>query len=236
MTDTIVLLAAVRHEIAPCAALLSLRRCGIRYTGCVDGRRIVAMISGVGETRAVRALEDVVGAERPARLVHLGFAGALNPALRVGDVPEFSGVVDESGGRVGIGVEQPQARPKVEATGDGPTLLTAQQLADSTAMKRKLFERHGACAVDMETYAVARRAAEMALPLTVLRAISDDADTVVPAAALSWVNADGSIDAWAATRHLARRPWLVGPVMRLKQGCDRAAERLATRVAEMLAR
>ena len=233
MTGTIALLAAVRQEIAPCAALLSLRHSNNRYSGYVAGRRVVAMTSGLGEARALQAFEKLMADEQPARLVHLGFAGALDPGLRVGDVPEFSKVTNESGRQVKIRGDHPT--PVRAAVDDGRTLLTVQQVVGSATTKRRLFERYGACAVDMETYAVARRAVETALPLTVMRAISDEVDTDVPDVAQTWVNADGSTDLIAATRCLAVRPWLIRRMFRLKHGCDLAAGCLAKRVAILIA-
>ena len=234
MKDTIALLAAVHQELAPCVAHLSLRRRGKQYIGCVGDRRIVAMTSGVGGNRAMEAIDQLAAGQRPIRLIHIGFAGALDPTLQVADVPDFRWVMDESGARIELDGAGPKPGSAPSRAADGLKLLTVAQLAGSARMKRCLFERHGACAVDMESYAVARHAAGLTLPLTILRAISDKAETDIPSAAVSWVNSDGSTNWRAATRYLAARPWHVRAMMHLKQSGHLAAERLAERVAELI--
>ena len=61
----------------------------------------------------------------------------------------------------------------------GP-ILTADRVVRLPDDKRSLFERYGALAVDMETFAVAEVCARCQTPFASIRAINDTADESLP--------------------------------------------------------
>ena len=72
--------------------------------------------------------------------------------------------------------------------------------------KRQLFEHSLADAVDLESGAVARAAAEKELPFAVLRAVADPAERDLPPAALIALNSAGDIKISAVLGSVLRQP------------------------------
>jgi adenosylhomocysteine nucleosidase len=70
-------------------------------------------------------------------------------------------------------------------------ILGLDRMLSSPQEKADAFARHGALAIDMESHHVARAAGERNLPFIAVRAISDQADEVLPAIMATFVDADG---------------------------------------------
>jgi len=102
--------------------------------------------TGIGAYAARVALELAVCEELPERVISSGFAGALAPELRIGEI-----VTDAQ-------------------------VATADAVLATAAAKRTFRESTGAYAVDMETAAIREVCAAAGVPLAVLRAISDGAE------------------------------------------------------------
>jgi uridine phosphorylase len=171
-----------------------------RRTAASRGVRIVH--TGVGAHAARAALELAVRQELPERVISSGFAGALTPELRVGDV-----VCDARGTRFA------SARD---------VLATAQD-------KREFRERTGADVVDMETDAIREVCAAAGVPMTALRVISDGSedDLGLPPGLLDGLAAKspGAMfrAAWMLLRDSARRR----AFLRLVRNCRAAQLALA---------
>lgn len=125
------------------------------------------------------------------RLVSFGLAGSLGE-LGVGDVVDATRVVDETGTTLwegpGLGVRS--ARPGV--------VLGGGVLVHDAAERARLRETSGADAVDMES-AVLARSGRLA---GVLRAVSDDADSVIEGVDTT-VHADGRTNVAGLLRWIA---------------------------------
>jgi hypothetical protein len=224
------LLAALRDEIWPCVKALSLsptQQPG-RYSS-LDGT-VIARYVGIGAQRALAALHEEHRRGPLRQVVHLGFAGGLDPELKPGELIEPSWVADESGACVAVrpGEERPPYVPPRSM------LLTLGRLADSPQTKRTLFEASGAGAVDMESLHSVRWAASCDMPIRLLRAISDPANTALPAAAATWVRPDGTADVGRAMAYLARHPLMAATLMKLNSASKAGARALAQRVAQWL--
>ncbi|MCC7144920.1 MAG: hypothetical protein IT443_00590 [Phycisphaeraceae bacterium] len=259
---TILLLAAISEEIAPTLRLLGLRspRPGINraghcvpgpgaqspvqndskqpgefWTSCFGSTRLIAAVSGMGSRSACQALACLNEQFKPSRVILLGFAGGLNPSLKPGHVLPVREVINESGQF--LPCELPPALEPAPAYWHMPArLLTVDHLAATPAAKTSLRSRTSADLVDMETYAVARLARALGLPLTVLRAVSDPADTVLPAALLTCVKPDGRPDRLAALRYLWRHPRDLPQLLRLARHARLCSQRLAQVVQLLLKR
>ena len=118
-----------------------------------DGRRFkffengqaVLVCGGIGADRARRAAEAVIALYGPGLVLSVGFAGGLDPALKVGDIFYPSRVVDVCDGS------------SVETGAGRGVLVSVAGIAD-VEQKAKLAQSYGAQAVDMEAAAVARGA------------------------------------------------------------------------------
>src|SRR5262249_24584414 len=86
-----------------------------------------------------------------------------------------------------------------EITGADHPIATASD-------KRRLHDRTGAAAVDMESHIAARIAAAHKIPFAICRTIIDAAHRDLPPAALVGLRDDGTPDVLAVARSLARQP------------------------------
>jgi hypothetical protein len=80
--------------------------------------------------------------------------------------------------------------------------------------KRALHLKTGAIAVDMESHVVADVAAEHGLPMAAIRVVTDPAVRAVPAAALTAMRPNGTIDLVAMARSLLRKPRELSALLR----------------------
>ena len=91
---------------------------------------------------ARRAAEAVIARYHPELVCSVGFAGALHPDLRVGDIVTPAVVVDARDGS------------RIEIPGGKEVLVTFMAVAGA-AQKTNLAQAYGAQAVDMEAAGVA---------------------------------------------------------------------------------
>ena len=137
-------------------------------------------------------------------LVSFGIAGALHPDLRAGDALIGTAVIDPGGevrraddhwlNEIAPGSVFGVRGWRIAALEDGQSagaLLGLDTLLSSPAEKAAAFARTGALAVDMESHHVARAATAHGLPFIAIRAISDRADEVLPAAFAGFVTPEG---------------------------------------------
>ena len=117
-------------------------------------------------------------------LVSFGLAGALD-GLPSGTVLDATRVVDEEGNVLweGAGLGVPGSRPA--------TILAADRLIDDPAERRRLFERTGADAVDLESGPLARsgrlRGCLRAISDTPERTLSGICQAVKPQGRYDWL-------------------------------------------------
>ena len=179
------------------------------------GGRACVVVTGIGAERATARVERLLREQRPSLLLHVGFAGGLDPALKPGDVLRIGRVISESGDRI-----------ELDGTDGRAVLLTADSVADSPAKKAELFRSHLASAVDMETYYVARLAQQAGVKMVALRAISDAAHTMLPAACVNWVTHEGESRPLAAVTYMLTRPWHIPELVEVARGVRLACRRL----------
>lgn len=158
--------------------------------------------------------ETIVGRlvmEGAAALVGFGLAGGLDPALRPGDLLLPDEVCLEDGTVIPVHAGWRAALLARGLRACGGRILASRAVVTDPASKRRLFERTGAAAVDMESGAVARSG----LPFVVLRAVGDPARRAIPAAALAGVGPDGSVRPAAVALRLLAAPWQLPALLRL---------------------
>ncbi|HET9753750.1 MAG TPA: hypothetical protein VFP52_12340, partial [Myxococcales bacterium] len=109
-------------------------------------------------------------------VVSCGFAGALSPSLRAGDLLVATAVRAPDGERLQA-PELPASRALAQAA-RGEIACADRVLA--TPEEKRALGAGGALAVDLESAQVARAAAEAGVPWLAVRAIVDDARTSPP--------------------------------------------------------
>jgi adenosylhomocysteine nucleosidase len=128
------------------------------------GREVIAIANGAGAPRAFAA---VLLAPKPSAVCSIGFCGALDESLRIGDVVVGTEIRDgESTWPTAI-PDPPPATAVVVASID--------HIARTAAEKRNL-RATGASIVEMEAAGAARASEDLDLPFYCIRAVSDLAD------------------------------------------------------------
>jgi adenosylhomocysteine nucleosidase len=172
----------------------------------------VLVCGGIGAEAARRATEAAIALYRPELVISVGFAGALDPALKVGEVFLPNRVVDA---RDGSGVE---------VAGGRGVLVSAASVA-GVEQKAKLSASYGAQAVDMEAAAVARGAQARGVRFVAVKAISDESAFEVPS--MDWfVDGRGQFHTGRFVISLTLRPWLWPRVIQLGRNSGKASRAL----------
>jgi adenosylhomocysteine nucleosidase len=215
----VAIIAALESELQP------LVKAWKRSTLSVDGKAVtchesegaIAVAGGIGSRRAEAVAKAVVEAFRPQVLVSAGLAGALIPTLKVGAVVLPNVIVDAE-----TGVEY-----RCDVGGDvigGGILVTAQEVAAAES-KRRLVDRFHALTVDMEAAGVARVAQQKGAGFRCVKAISDEADFVMPPLS-RFVAVDGQFERGKFIRWLALRPQHWAKTIALGRNSARASRAL----------
>jgi adenosylhomocysteine nucleosidase len=204
------LVVALERELRLVAQAMGGRPHAGVARGRLGGREVAAIAVGMGgDPRAA------IEAEHPALVVSCGFAGALSPSLRAGDLVLATAVRAKDGELL----EAPQlsmARAFPDAV-RGEIACAERVLA--TPEEKRALAAGGALAVDLESAQVARAAVAAGVPWLALRAIVDDARTSLPA----FAREGGNDYLWPALRHA-----LHGPSAILELGRLALAERAAS--------
>jgi adenosylhomocysteine nucleosidase len=162
-------------------------------------------------------------------LASFGLAGALDPRLPPGTIMVAAEVASEEG--AALATDELWRTRMLGALGaqqrsSGRLLSTAHPVSSARA-KASLFAASGACAVDMESFGVARAARRARLPFLAVRVIIDGAADALPHAVLAAIGPDGHTSTAALLQQLARRPGDLAPLLRLARGYRRASRSLA---------
>jgi nucleoside phosphorylase len=187
--------AALEEElkvgIELCAANKKIPGLGISvWQGDCNNRTIRFLKTGVGPERSAASLETALAAMRPSRILVVGYAGALDPSLKLGDLVAVENALAFS-------LDQsPRAWERVRLDGSfmltdadelvqaGRSLslaifagdaMTSRHVLGDPAHKQILYARFRALIADMETAALARVAAQRGVPLSCIRVVSDEA-------------------------------------------------------------
>jgi adenosylhomocysteine nucleosidase len=148
--------------------------------GNLGEAEIVLAHTGVGLDAATTSVRTLLRAYRADYLICAGFAGALDPGLRVGDLI------------VATNYSSANLLPPCRAALAGNSrsffgsLTTERDATESAAAKTDLARRTGALAVDMETSAVALECAQAGIPILAVRVISDAASSSLPVPMADW--------------------------------------------------
>lgn len=132
---------------------------------------VAVLHTGVGEKTCRARIARFVESRKLEFLISSGFAGGVDPGLRVGDLLLAENFSDP----------QLLARARdllVSAVGE---LITAAVVIESEIDRQQFATENGAAAVDMETEFIAEACAALKIPMLSLRAISDTALAPFPA-------------------------------------------------------
>ena len=181
---------------------------------------MVVVCGGIGLEAARRAAEAVIGLYHPALLQSVGFAGALDSSLQVGDIFMPTVVIDSrDSSRVEVeidGATAPQQRSS--------SLVTFMDVA-GMQQKASLAKSYGAQAVDMEAAGVAAAARAHGIAFAATKVISDELTFEMPHMA-RFFDARGQFRTASFAAFVALRPTLWRRVAQLARNSRKAARAL----------
>jgi adenosylhomocysteine nucleosidase len=238
-------LAALRRQLWGSRRL----RGGHDFTTGWLGRAPVALaVTGDGERNAYDGLCSLLCTLEVRRVLVVGVSGALSQALELGSLLVSERVLQEGGEQL----LEPRVLDPEEALVEAASrlcvasravLISARQLADTPAEKRRLLELLDArdgnapilqgppsgargvrlAAVDLESAAYARAAVEAGVPWLCVRAISDTAEEALPALLNRCRDGGGAVQRGRVARGLLREPRTVPALLSLRQRVRRCA-------------
>jgi len=180
---------------------------------------VFTLIVGIGRANAGKSVRRFLSSVSPQLVFTCGFAGGLNPELKLGDVIFESGMQKAESGNL---------EERLLAAGAKPAkIFCADRIAITVAEKKALRAETGADVVEMESAAIHAVCAEKNIPCVTVRVISDTAHEDLPLDFNALAKPDRSIDfgklAWA----IAKSPGQIGALMKLQKKTSFAARQLA---------
>ncbi len=210
----VAIVAALEREVSPLVKnwQVSEREFDGRHFRFFEKDEVVVVCGGIGAQAARRAAEAIISLYAAKVVCSAGFAGALDPGIKVADVIQPRRVVNAGDGS-SVTLER------------GEGVLVSFGSVASLEQKAKLRDSFAAQAVDMEASAVARAAEVRGVRFAVVKVISDEFDFSFPSME-RFVDANGLFlearFAWFAVF----RPWLWPQVAHLARNSRRASRAL----------
>ena len=220
MTNTqshpIILLTATVVEMQPLVKQLHLeQQSPLSWQGEVAGMTVIAQVTGMGPSRASQAVREAVELFPQCRILFTGFAGALDASLDMGSVISPAVICNASKQTINVDGQMPQV------------IVSTDKIISTPQQKAQLAANTQAAAVDMESYAAAITANELGIPLTVIRAISDQAHQTLPAWSTYCIKENGMTSVCGVTRVLLTGPWRISAMLLMQKRAKLASESLA---------
>lgn len=174
-----------------------------------------AIITGMGRRNASTRFSQTLERLSPERVITCGFAGALDPKLKIGDV-----MFDEDfDAGFGEALRELGAMPG--------TFYCSTRVAVSTTEKAELRRTTGADAVEMESSVIRTLCREHRIPSATLRVISDTANEDLPLDFNALMTADQKISIPKLAGALVKSPRSVPRLLELQRNTRLAAKCLA---------
>jgi nucleoside phosphorylase len=188
------------------------------------GRQLWMVANGAGAAHAGKAVEAACAACQPEAIVSMGFCGALDSALGIGDV-FVATAVDAAGRRFEVRL------PHSETPHSTGVLASIDHVAQ-TAAEKSFLRAAGASAVEMEAGGVAQFAAAHGIPLFCVRSITDTADQTFVTDFNKALRPDGHFGTINLLTSALRNPGKAFPeLFRLRHSCRIASRTLGEFIA-----
>ena len=202
----------------------ALKEEAVPFRKIATGRpEVFTEIVGIGRQNAEKSVRSLLDSGTPEIVFTCGFAGGLNPDLKLGEVL--------------FGIRNPESgiRNRLVAAGAKPgTFFCADRIAITIAEKEKLRAETNADAVEMESAAIQALCGERGIACVTVRVISDPAGEDLPLDFNALAKADRSLDLGKLAWAIAKSPGKIGALRVLQRNTRLAAERLAAVLARVI--
>jgi adenosylhomocysteine nucleosidase len=220
-------------ELSPLVKKLSLTKTQIDgvtvHAGMLDGREVVAIVTGMGTKLATEATERLLDATPVERVVVVGITGAVENETPIGTLILPEVVVNSATGA------EYRPEPLAEGTPHGKMWTGDAFLTDPDVIAD--LRAKGVVSLEMETAAIAESCERRGIPWSVFRVISDRAtDGSVDEEVFRLSNQDGTTNAKAVAAYFAKHPGRIPNLARLAKGSKLATKTAADAAIRAVAR
>ena len=232
--DVTAIVAAMGQELSPLvqrtrvARRMNLDGCRV-WIGRLASTSVVLARTGEGRRRAEQGVRSLLDRFPVSRLLVLGVAGGLSPALATGDLLVARRVL-----RGPRPVPPPDAAWVERALRLGGaqagTAVTSERILCTATAKSQAWNEAGAAepaTVDLESAVYAEVAAERGIPYLVLCAVSDPADEAFPLDLNQCLDAAGGVSRVRVIRRALMHPASVRELWHLRRKVGLCARRMA---------
>ena len=190
---------------------------------CRDLPDVRVLVTGMGRMNTERAVAAALREEKPALVLTCGFAGGLDPALKLNTV-----LFETTDAALAARLRDAGLRPA--------KFHCATRMAVTAAEKAALRRETGADAVEMESEVIHTLCRARGIPCATVRVISDAASEDLPLDFNQLSKPDLSLDYGKLLWAIAKSPGKIPALLRLQKNSSRAAQRLAEVLATMIMR
>ena len=190
----------------------------------VTGRSDISiLVVGIGRANAEKSIRGFLSKNSPKLVITCGFAGGLNPDLKIGDVL--------------YEILNPKSETRnLDAAGARPAKFhCADRIATTVAEKKQLREQTGADVVEMESAAIHAVCEERNIPCITVRVVSDTAHEDLPLDFNALSKPDKNLDFGKLFLAIAKSPGKIPKLMALQKKTKFAAQQLAAALEKIIA-
>ena len=205
-----------------------------------DKRDVDIIVTGVGRKNAEKSLREFLATNSPKLVLTCGFAGGLNPDLKLGEVvfelTDRRGEFHEPQTEKKIRDSQSSSlREKLLAAGAKPAkFFCADRITTTVAEKKRLRAETSADAVEMESGAIHAVCRERGIPCATVRVISDTANEDLPLDFNALAKPDMNLDYGKLALAILKSPGKIGALLKLQKQTRFAAEQLANVLEKLI--
>ena len=204
---------------------MALEARALRRAAALSNIHADALVAGVGPWPSGFSMRPLTEAVRGGgAIVALGFAGGLDPTLKVGDLVTATQIQEEAGPPIECDREM-LATVETIASESGCRPLpayTSRRPVCTPVEKKDLFDRTGASFVTMEDYYFAKEAFRLGVPFISVRSVVDSASQYVPAPVADIGNASVASQAASGLSYAVTHPWDLPALIALRVGASKA--------------
>lgn len=174
-----------------------------------------ALVTGMGAPAAACNLARTLEVEHPGLIIAAGFAGGLNPELKLGQVILDDADLQEHGLNLSGPAELFHGK-----------IHSASKVMVTPSEKASLRKESEADAVDMESSAIRSIARSHRIPMIALRVITDPYNEALPLDFNQFMNSTGSVRYGRLAFHLLSNPSTVSGLIQFQKKLEYAAQQL----------
>lgn len=179
-------------------------------------------ITGMGRTNAAHGIREAIAKVKPERVITAGFAGGLNPKLKVGDI-----LYDED-------FDTGLSNQLDDLGAISAKFYCHRRVAITTEEKFALWKETSADAVEMESSVIRTICKEFRIPSATIRVISDDAHQDLPLDFNALMTSEDRINYPKLIWTVLSRPSRIPKLMEFQRQTIFAAQKLGTTLQDLL--